>query len=244
MSITMVLGIVVVIVGFVCFYVARRKTTESNTISRFVPMDNIAGIPFGIPVVVNGTVSVEQPLQSPVTNKPCVYFAYTLEKETEIKDRSGNTSWEWKQVGSSQLQTIPFYLQDQSGKILIKPENCEVNGIYKTQQFLQPGTVQALPSGFKMLADAFQFTTPNNTIQGDRERVTEYAILTGSQLNAFGIVTLEGEQKFIEKTNDYPLILSTLSKNQLTGSEKKAAYMYYGFGITLLLLGFFLAFYG
>lgn len=244
MGITTILGIIVIVIGGVCFFLATRKSSESNNIAKFVPMDNINSIPFGIPVVLSGTVAADQPLQSPVTNKPCVYFAYTLEKESEIKDKNGSTSWEWKQVGSSQLQTIPFYLQDQTGKILIKPQNCEVNGIYKTQQFLQPGTIQTVPSGLKLLADAFQFNTPNTTEQGNRERVTEYAILTGSQLNVFGIITMEGEQKFIEKTNDYPLILSPLSKDQLVGSEKKAAFMLYGFGIALIFLGLFLAFYG
>jgi Ca2+/Na+ antiporter len=244
MGITTVLGAIVIIVGVILFFLASRKTTESNNISKFVPMDNINSIPFGIPVVVNGTVSVDQPLVSPFTKKPCVYFAYTLEKESEIKEKNGNSSWEWKQVGSSQLQTIPFYLQDQTGKILIKPENCEVNGIYETQQFLQPGTIQAEPSNLKILADAFQFGSPNNDMRGNRERITEYTILTGSQVNAFGIPTMEGEQKFIQKTNEYPLILSPLSKDQLVGSEKKAAFMYYGFGITLILLGLFLAFYG
>lgn len=226
MRIAVVLGSIVSIVGIILCYLASRKTSESNAVSKFVPADNIAGIPFGIPLVVSGTVTVEQPLQSPVTKKPCVYFAYSLEKEIAIKDKNGISSWEWKQVGSSQLQTIPFYLQDQSGKILIKPENCEINGIYKTQQFLEPGTIQAMPSGLKMLADAFQFNTPNNNTQGDRERVTEYTILTGSQLNAFGILTLEGEQKFLQKTTQYPLILSPLSKDQLVGSEKKLLFCF------------------
>lgn len=244
MGIATLLGVIVIIVGVILFFLARRKTTESNNISKFVPMDNINSIPYGIPVIVHGTVSVDQPLTSPFTKSSCVYFAYTLEKETEIKDKNGNSSWEWKQVGSSELQTIPFYLQDQTGKILIKPENCEVNGIYKTQQFIQPGTFQSAPSNFKILADAFQFGNPNTNVNGNRERITEYTILSGSQLNAFGIATLEGEQKFLQKTNDYPLILSPLSKDQLIGTEKKAAFMYYGFSIALILLGLYLAFYG
>ena len=235
MSIETILGIVVIIAGAVLFSLSNRKANESNTLSKYVPMDNINSIPFDIPVVVNGTVIADQPLTSPATQKSCVYFRYILEREEEKKDNNG--IWEWKHVGSPELQTIPFYLQDQTGKILIKPQGCEVNSIYRTQQFLQPGTIQNMSSSLNILADAFQFSNP---AKGNRERVTEDTIFTGATLNVFGILTMEGDQKFFQKTNAYPLILSPLSKNQLVGSEKKNAFISYGLAIAIILIGIFL----
>jgi hypothetical protein len=238
MSIEALLGIVSACVGGGLFYLGFRQSGKSNNLSTYVPVDKISNIPIEFPVVVTGTVTTDQPLISPVTQKPCVYFEYTLEREEETKDDKGNASFVWKKVGSIEKQTMPFYLQDQSGKILIKPENCEVNGIYRTQQFLQQGTIQnAQSTGMKILAAAIQMATPAN---GNRERVTEYTILTGANLNAFGIITVEGEQKFIQKTNDYPLILSPLSKDQLVGAERKIAFILYGLALTLVALGIFL----
>jgi E3 ubiquitin ligase len=235
MSIEIILGIVIFLVGFFFLFLGNRKTNESNNLSRYVPADSISSIPFSVPVVANGTVTEDQPLISPVTQKPCVYFSYLLEKETETKDNNGNTSWKWEKVGQRELQTIPFYLEDKTGKILVKPDGCEVNGIYQTQQFLQPGTVQNISSkGLRILADAFQI---NTTTKGNRERVTEYAIFVGATLNVFGSAIMEGNQKFIQKTNEFPLVLSPLSKDQLVGSEKKNAYLLYGLGIILLIIG-------
>jgi len=238
MGITAILGLVMACGGGLVAFLGIRKTNESNTLSRYVPADNIQGIPIGIPVVATGTVAADQPLTSPVTQKPCVYFEYILEREEETKDDRGNSSWQWRRVGSAEKQTIPFYLQDKSGKVLVKPDNCEVNDIFQTQQFLQPGTIQNTQStGMKILAAAIQLTSNLNR---NRERVTEYMIATGSNLNVFGTIIMEGEQKFFQKTTDYPLVLSPLSKDQLVGSEKKAAYIYLGLGIALVLLGVFL----
>jgi len=238
MGIAALLGIVVACGGGLFVVFGIRKTNESNALSRYVPADTIESIPFGVPIVATGTVVADQPLTSPVTQKPCVYFDYVLEREVESKDDRENTNWHWQQVGSPEKQTIPFYLQDQSGKMLIKPDGCEVNGIFRTQQFLQPGTISNLSGGLKLLADAFQFAT--TAAKGNRERVTESMIAIGSNLNVFGIATLEGEQKFLQKTHDYPLVLSPLSKDQLVGSERKNAYLFLGLGALLIIIGLLL----
>jgi E3 Ubiquitin ligase len=238
MSVANILGIVATSGGVILFFLGIRKNNESNTLSKYVPADTINSIPFGIPVVVTGQVTADQPLISPVTKKTCVYYEYTLEKEVEHKDNNGNTSWRWQQMGSPEKQTTPFYLQNQSGKILIKPENCEVNGIYKTQQFLQPGTIQDNTSlSMKLLTSVIKAA---DTAAGNRERITEYLIETGATLNAFGTATMEGNQKFMQRTNTYPLVLSPLSKDQLVGEEKKFAYILYALAAGLTLVGLFL----
>jgi hypothetical protein len=235
MSLGEILGFIIALASGTFLYIGFRKTGESNNLSRYVPADTINSIPFEVPVVITGTVTADQPLISPVTKKTCVYYEYILEKETERKDNKGMTSWEWEAVGSPERQAMPFYLQDTSGKILIKPEDCEVTGIYRTQQFLQPGTVLNVKStGMKILEAALDMTNP---VQGNRERVTENTIFTGSALNVFGILTMEGEQKFIQQTQDYPMVLSPLSKDQLVKSERKNAYLFYALAAGLLIIG-------
>ena len=236
-----IFGIVSTCGGIVLFYLGLKKKNESNTLSKYVPTDSITSIPFGIPVMITGTVTADQPLTSPITQKPCVYFEYVLERETKSTDSKGNASWSWQRVGAPELQKIPFYLQDQHGKILIKPDGCEVNGIFHTEQLLQPGTIQNAQSlSMKILSSAIHIA---NNAQGNRERVTEDTILTGSTINIFGILTMEGVQKFLQKTNDYPLILSPLSKEQLVGSENKTAYTFYSLALALIVIGLFLIFY-
>jgi E3 Ubiquitin ligase len=237
MSVANILGIVATSGGAILFFLGIRKNSESNALSKYVPADSINSIPFGIPVVVSGKVTADKPLTSPVTKALCVYYEYILEKEVEHKDTNGNSSWEWKQLGSPEKQTIPFYLQDQHGKVLIKPENCEVNGIYQTQQFLQPGTIQNTNTIGNILSSIIKGPAKTNH---DRERVTEYLIETGSTLNAFGTLTMEGVQKFLQKTTTYPLVLSPLSKDQLVGAEKRNAYILYAMAVALIILGLFL----
>jgi E3 Ubiquitin ligase len=242
MNVADILGIVSICGGVILFFLGNKKANESSNLSKYVAMDsiNVSSIPFGIPVVFSGTVTADQPLTSPVSQKLCIYYEYTLEREVEHKDNNGNTSWQWQQVGSPEKQSVPFYLQDQHGKVLIKPENCEVNGIYKTQQFLQPGTIQHGSSlGMKLFSSVLKIANATSG-NGNRERVTEYMIATGSSLNVFGLVTMEGEQKFMQKTNEYPLVLSPLSKEQLVGAEKKNAYILYAMTIALIILGLFL----
>lgn len=235
----LIFGIIFAGIGVVFIYLGIRKSNESNKLAHYIPADNINSIPFGIPVVANGTVTADQPLISPVTKKPCVYFSYILERETEQKDDKGMISWKWEKVGNPELQTIPFYLEDSTGRLLVQPANCEVNGLYKTEQFLQQGTIQnSVLKGIELLANAFQFGNPE---KGNRERVSETTIFTGSKLNIFGIATMEGSQKFIQQNNTYPLILSPLSKDQIVGSERNNSYLYYAFGAIFVLVGLIVA---
>src|SRR5260370_31730687 len=120
MNVESLLGIVLACAGGLLFYFGFRKSSESNNLSHYVPVDTIGSIPFDVPVVANGTVAADQPLISPVTQKSCVYYQYILERETETKDSKGTSTWEWKTVGSPEVQTTPFYLHDKNGKILIK----------------------------------------------------------------------------------------------------------------------------
>jgi hypothetical protein len=61
------------------------------------------------------------PLLSPFTEKACVYYDYTVEKY----EHEGKTSG-WMKVLNYDSQNIPFYLEDGTGKVMIKPAGSDL----------------------------------------------------------------------------------------------------------------------
>ncbi len=59
--------------------------------------------------------------KSPFTNKDCVYYHYLVQ---EYKNQGKHSSWVTVNAGS---QSLPFYLQDNTGKVLIDPAFADIN---------------------------------------------------------------------------------------------------------------------
>src|SRR5581483_6872738 len=127
-------SIISLVFGILAFFLGTRKSSESGIINTYVPVDSIHSLPDDTPVVVSGTIQCDQPLTSPVTKKPCVYYRYILEKRTEINDK-GNITYEWKNVGSPQEARIPFALKDATGIVEVKPDGAEINQENQFQTF-------------------------------------------------------------------------------------------------------------
>jgi len=89
---------------------------------RYVPADTLASIPFSVPVVATGNCAADQPLTSPVTQKPCVYFEYILEPgRRKQKMTEAILHGNGRELANLKNRQFLFYLQDKSGKMLIKP---------------------------------------------------------------------------------------------------------------------------
>lgn len=203
-----------------------------------MPVDNIRSIPAGMPVEVTGTVNAAQPLVSPVTKKPCVYFKYEVQQQEKTYDQNTHTSTQhWSTINKVE-QSIPFYLQDPTGQVLIKPDGCEVNGIYQTEQmgkqYLNNMGDQNPLKDHKLLTEVIDTAV---AVGGPTTRIFESAIFVGSSLNVFGSQTLEDNVVVIQNTKEYPLVLTTKTQDQLIKSEDKIGYILYIFAIITFVLG-------
>jgi hypothetical protein len=105
-------GIILFIFGFVKY---REYRVLADT-----PQIPIRSVSMGLSHVA-GTSVGGQPLVSPLTQVPCYYFEVKVEKKVK---RDNEETWE---ETHKERAEIPFYLQDETGCILVNPEKAEYN---------------------------------------------------------------------------------------------------------------------
>ncbi len=107
-----VAGVILFIVGFVKY---RKFRLLADT-----PRVPIRSVAMGLSHVA-GTSVGGQPLTSPLTQVPCYYFEVTVEKK--VKKDNQET---WERTHHEKAE-VPFYIQDETGTILVNPQNAEYN---------------------------------------------------------------------------------------------------------------------
>jgi len=107
-----VFGVILFIVGFLKY---REYRVLADT-----PKVPIRSVSMGLSHVA-GTSTGGQPLVSPLTQVPCYYFEVRVEKKVK-KDNSET----WEETHRERAE-VPFYLQDETGFILVNPEKAEYN---------------------------------------------------------------------------------------------------------------------
>ena len=231
----MLFGLILIFISILLCFFAYRTSTTAGKYKAYVPVDNVRGLPDGIPVVVDGTITAAQPLVAPLTQKTCVFYHYMVEEQVEERDKNGNISLVWRQVGTPEEERIAFSLQDETGTIAIKPDNCILDTPTVTERFLSPGSIPAIKGHpiLSVIASMAMASAPT------RERVIERIFPTGITANVFGILSLEGDEKFFQQTNQYPLLVTTKSKDQIINAVQQQIYVIYGVSAITMLLGIY-----
>jgi len=85
------------------------------------PAIHVRSIPMGL-VQVRGEARAEETLLSPITHTPCYVFKVVVDEWHSDSDGGG----EWKHVATD-VKGVKFYLQDDSGNVLIDPANAELD---------------------------------------------------------------------------------------------------------------------
>ena len=125
-------GALLALVGLICaFRSGRRRCLIDN-----LPTSKTSGVFIGF-VELKGTAEVAEPLTSYLAEQRCVHYSWTIEEHwsrtvTETyTDSNGKTQTRtrhesgWTTVGSGG-KTIPFYLQDDCGVILVRPSRAKI----------------------------------------------------------------------------------------------------------------------
>ncbi|MFN8495674.1 MAG: GIDE domain-containing protein [Caldilineaceae bacterium] len=224
-------------IGTLFFYLGHRFANRSSIFQLYIPVDTIAKIPFGVPIVVKGTIESEQPLTAPLSHKPCVYYHYIVEQQVKEYDRSGTIRIVWKPAGTPLDHRIPFLLQDQSGSTIIRPDNARLDAPVVTETLANP--LDLTLSANQNPSFLGQTLQAASAIFGVQNRIRETILPIGATVNVFGILSLEGSERFLQTTNQFPLAITTLSKEQLTQSEKVKSYFCYGLAIAIFFLGIY-----
>ncbi len=95
------------------FTVLREKRVIEN-----LPPSRVRSVAMGL-AELSGAARQKLPLVSPLAALSCVYFRYLIEEE-----RSSSRSREWVTIDKGE-SSQPFYLEDETGKILVDPAGAE-----------------------------------------------------------------------------------------------------------------------
>lgn len=127
-----VLGVVLAMVALICAFRNGRKRRLIDNL----PTSRTSGIFIGL-VELKGSAESESPLTSYLAGARCVHYAWTVQEHwsrtvtTTERDSKGNTRTVtrhesgWKQVDDGG-ETIPFYLKDDCGVVLVQPEGAKI----------------------------------------------------------------------------------------------------------------------
>ncbi len=230
------------LLGLLCLWAALRSARKQRLIDD-LPTSKTTGVFIGL-VELKGTAESEQPFTSFLAEQPCVYYSWSVQEQwsrtvTETyTDNDGRaqtrtrTESGWTTVaegGESQL----FYLQDDCGVILLRPEGAKLETQTIFSETCTP--LNALyygkgPSGAVMNSDLIR-------------RFTEEAIVLHAPLYVIGqarerqdIVAPE-----IAADKSAPLFLiSTRSEKEVSSSYGWGEWGWGFFGLILSLAGIFL----
>src|SRR5271157_4830352 len=114
-----VIPIALVVVGLILFIFGFFKYREYRVLAD-TPQIPIRSVSMGLSHVA-GTSTGGQPLTSPLTQVPCFYYEVKVEKKVKKDDQET-----WEETGTERAE-VPFYLQDETGKVLVNPERAEYN---------------------------------------------------------------------------------------------------------------------
>jgi hypothetical protein len=108
-----------VLAGVILFLVGFWKYREYRILAD-TPQIPIRSVSMGLSHVA-GNSTGGQPLTSPLMQVPCYYYEVKVEKKVK---KDNQESWE---TTHTERAEIPFYVEDETGRILVNPEKAEYN---------------------------------------------------------------------------------------------------------------------
>lgn len=233
------LGVISLVLGYLCLTSWRKKWTIDDT-----PTSTCRGVFVGRNEVVGQAVPLYQPIVTPFTQTPAVWFSWELERYKSSGDNS-----EWVTVEKRET-AAPFWIQDDTGRVLIRPRKADIEphnvlcenldrsfsppySRWQLRQWVLVGedTIErqksmadssfaelpTSPSGwFSTTADT---AGPISGLSG-KHRVTECVIRAGDPLYLLGSASPRTDAPGLEFTGeDGDLLVSTKSEAQVASSS-------------------------
>ena len=184
-------GIVAIIIGAFFLFHGYRSFKLKRLIEN-IPTSKIRSLAMGLVEIFGKVVSAEKHLlKSPFENKPCVFYRYTIEEFRRGKDRN-----HWATIRRG-FESVHFYLQDDSGSVLVDPAGAHVD-----------------------IPVDFQFTTGMG--RGPPPHVREF--LQSKRVRHQGMLGFKKKLRFTEyilEPKDKVYILGTAGNNPFVKTAKK-----------------------
>lgn len=257
------LGVILIIVGVVLFFVQRNqlrrafsiRSARSATVAELTQMSKaiaqeIGGGSWREHVKVVGTIECDRPLTSQLKQEPCVYYRMDVRREYEetvtVKDNEGNSRQETQRGSetlSSNQQSVPFVVKDQTGAITVDPDGADIETVKVLDEFRQE---QAL--GGLLSFGGFSLALGEGMTQGKRRTLGYHysesilplhrrVLVLGTVSDHMGELTLQKPSQ-----SDQRFIVSLKSDEELAKAADQGARMAFygtigcGIGGVLLIL--------
>lgn len=126
------------VIAIVALYFSLRACRLRRLIDN-LPTSKTQGVFIGL-VELKGTVQCEQQLNSYLAAAPCIYYSYHVEEqwsrlvtETESDGKGGTRTVTRRESGwttvASETEMTPFYVQDDTGNLLVRPEGARIEAL-------------------------------------------------------------------------------------------------------------------
>lgn len=221
-------GIIIIIIGGGFFWLSKKqqKTSAAMQQSKAVPINQLQT---NTQAEVQGTVVAKNPLTTPFSNRPCVYYKYEVEKEVRRRDSEGHLETDWEQVEEDDKK-IPFMIEDKTGQVLVNPEGATIEARNLGEQRFRRGE----RFSNDILRNIISSISDSNT------RVTEEALLVGEPAYIFGHLA-EGSDGLEFNKGDKNFLISHKSEEEVQKSTARSATFMKVLGIIGLIVGAVLA---
>jgi LemA protein len=123
-----VTGALAIGLGFVCLSAWRKKWIIDDT-----PTSTCRGVFVGRNEVIGQAVPLYDPIVTPFSQTSAVWFSWHLERWEKSGDDS---SWVTKEKRST---AAPFWLQDDTGRVLVRPRDADIEPVQALQEDLDRG---------------------------------------------------------------------------------------------------------
>ncbi len=135
------------VIAVVSLYASLRACKRRRLIDN-LPTSKTQGVFIGL-VELKGITKCEQPLMSYLTETPCVHYSYDIQERwsrmvtTTETDDKGNTRTVTRQESgwttvATETESTPFYLEDDTGVLLVHPEGARIEALGVFDQTCTP----------------------------------------------------------------------------------------------------------
>ncbi len=259
-----IFGGILIVIGIIFFFVQQNYSTKlqsirlatSSTVSDLQRIAREIAGEIGSGnlreyVKVRGIIRSDRPLISELKQQPCVHYTMRVVREYEEQqtttDSEGKTRTETRRSSetvSSNSQSIPFTLQDNSGDLLVNPDGGNIDTVPVLDEFRQEHS-----GGSSISFGGFSLAIGAGMGGGRRTlgyRYTESILPCDREVLVIGTAADDGGQVTLRKPmqSDKKFIISLKSEEELAKSTANAVKgFFYGMvgclsvGSILLILG-------
>ncbi len=195
---------------------------------------------------VKGRVICDQPLTSELAKVPCVYYSMRIDREYEEtyieRDQNGRAVRRTRrgfEAVASNIRAVPFYVEDQTGRILVNPDNAEIIPEKILSEYQQERDIRRN----YLERDNYRMRLPFNTGSGRNPRTLGYryeeaVIPLDTRIYVNGEATdRAGQLQLRSPAEESKFIISVKGEEALVQQGKRQMTSYLVFSILTGLVG-------